>query len=211
MSTLEIIGFPQSTYVRSVRMACEEKGVAYELVLVGPHSPQVNAIHPFGKIPVMRHDGFALCESKAIASYLDAVFPGPRLMPSDPKGAALAEQWVSLINTAMDPVLIRSYLFAYIFPKGEGGTPDRAAIEAVLPKMREQIALLDRTVGREGYLAGPTLSFADLTLLPIIFYLQQFPESQAAIAEARALSAWYQRLAARPSFAKTMPPPRRPN
>ena len=55
MANLEIIGFPQSTYVRVARMACEEKGVAYDLRPAPPHSPEVLAIHPFGKIPAMRH------------------------------------------------------------------------------------------------------------------------------------------------------------
>jgi hypothetical protein len=77
----------------------EEKGIDYEVVDASPHSPEVNAIHPFGKLPVMRHGAFTLCESKAIATYLDRGFPGPALMPSDPREAALAEQWISLVNT----------------------------------------------------------------------------------------------------------------
>ena len=71
MSELQIIGFPQSTYVRVVRMAAEEKGVPYELIPEPPHSDAVNAIHPFGKIPVMRHGDVNLCESRAIAGYID--------------------------------------------------------------------------------------------------------------------------------------------
>jgi glutathione S-transferase len=49
-------------------MACEEKGVPYDLVPVPPHSPEVEAIHPLGKIPAMRHGDITLCESKAITS-----------------------------------------------------------------------------------------------------------------------------------------------
>ena len=83
MANLEIIGFPQSTYVRVARMACEEKGVAYDLWPAPPHSPEVLAIHPFGKIPAMRHGDFELFESKAIGTYLDRMFPGPHLIPED--------------------------------------------------------------------------------------------------------------------------------
>ena len=41
------------------------------------HTPEIDAIHPFGKMPVLRHGDFTLCESKAIATYLDRAFDGP--------------------------------------------------------------------------------------------------------------------------------------
>src|SRR5580700_7038866 len=129
MAKVEIRGFPQSTYTRVVLMACQEKGIDYELKPAPPHSPEVAAIHPFGKIPVMRHGDFELCESKAIATYLDLTFPGPKLIPTEPRHAALTEQWVSLVNTKMDGTLVRSYLLNYIFPKGSDGSPDRKIID----------------------------------------------------------------------------------
>ena len=67
MDELEIIGAPQSTYVRMVRIVCEEKGAAYRLTPVMPHSPPVNARQPLGKIPVMPHGAFSLFESRASA------------------------------------------------------------------------------------------------------------------------------------------------
>ena len=51
MATLEIICAPQSNFVRTVRMACEEKGVPYTLSPARPQTPEVAAIHPFGKMP----------------------------------------------------------------------------------------------------------------------------------------------------------------
>ncbi|HWX85827.1 MAG TPA: glutathione S-transferase family protein [Xanthobacteraceae bacterium] len=207
MPNVEIIGFAPSTYVRTARMVCEEKAIPYELKPAAPHSPDVAAIHPFGKIPVMRHGDFELCESKAIATYLDLTFPGPKLIPTDPRHAALTEQWVSLVNTRMDGTMIRTYLFAYIFPKTDDGQPDRKAIDAVLPALSDEIGLLDRAVANGGYLAGDSFTFADINVMPILFYLQKFPESAAAIAAAKPLADYYARLAARPSFQNTTPPP----
>jgi glutathione S-transferase len=138
------------TYVRVARMVCEEKSVPYKLKDASPHSADVLAIHPFGKIPVMRHGDFELCESKAIATYLDLSFPGPKLIPTDPRQAALTEQWVSLVNTRMDGTMIRTYLFNYIFPKTSDGLPDRKAIDAVAPAVRQEIDLLDRAVAKAG-------------------------------------------------------------
>lgn len=98
----EIIGSARSTYTRVVRMVCEEKGIDYVLTERMLGAPELVAIHPFGKMPVLRHGDFALCESKAIATYLDRSFPGPPLIPSDPRLAALTEQWVSLVNTLIE-------------------------------------------------------------------------------------------------------------
>jgi glutathione S-transferase len=207
MANVEIIGFAPSTYVRAVRLVCEEKAIAYDLKPAAPHSADVSAIHPFGKIPVMRHGDFELCESKAIATYLDMTFPGPKVMPIEPRRAALVEQWVSLVNTRMDGTMVRTYLFAYIFPKTADGQPDRKAIDGVLPEFNEQIGLLDRAVAKGGYLAGDALTFADMNLMPILFYVQKFPEGAAAVAGAKSLAGYYARLAARPSFANTTPPP----
>ena len=77
-----------------------------------------------------------------------------------------------------------------------------------MPAVKEEIGLLDRTVAKGGYLAGDSFTLADINVMPILAYLKNFPESGSAIAAAKSLSAYYDRLAARSSFQKTMPPPR---
>lgn len=210
MSKVEIFGLARSSYTRVVRMACEEKGVVYDLIDAPPHSPGVNAIHPFGKLPVMRHGEFTLCELRAITTYVDLGFPGPRLMPSDPKLAALAEQWISLVNSQMDATLVRTYIFHYIFPKTADGKPDRLAIDAMAPAMRQQISLLDRAVAQTGFFAGDHFTLADINVMPILYWLRQFPEGGEALASSKHLSSFYDRNAARPSFLNTIPPPMPP-
>ena len=207
MATLEIVGIPQSTYVRVARMVCEEKGVPYELKAAPPHSPEINALHPFGKVPGMRHGDVTLCESKAIASYIDRSFGGPKVIPDDPKQAAEVEQWVSLVNTVIDPIMIRTYLLNYIFPKGKDGKPDRAAIEGALPAMRQQADILDKAVAKSGHLAGNGYTLADINLMPILFYVRQFPEGGEIIKSTKNLEGYFAKHSARPSFKNTMPPP----
>ena len=64
----EIIGSARSSYTRVVRLVCEEKGIDYGLTDTLLGAPELRAIHPFGKMPVLRHGDFELCESKAIAT-----------------------------------------------------------------------------------------------------------------------------------------------
>ena len=207
MAKPEIIGSLRSTYTRVVCMVCEEKGIEYVLTEALLGAPEILAVHPFGKMPVLRHGDFALCESKAIATYLDRSFPGPQLIPSDLRLAGLTEQWVSLVNTVMDGTLIRTYLLAYVFPKTADGKPDRKAIEAVTPAVREQLGILDKAVAKTGYLVDDQFTLADINLLPILYWVRQLPEGAEAFAAATHLAGYYERHAARPSFKATIPPP----
>jgi glutathione S-transferase len=206
MPALEIIGVPQSNYVWVVRMVCAEKGVPYEHKSERPHSPSVDALHPFGKIPVMRHGDVTLCESKAIATYIDRVFDGPKVIPDDPARAAIVEQWVSLGNVEFDKLMIRQYVVGYAFPK-EPGKPDMGAIKAAAEKMKPQVEVLDKAVAKTGYLAGDSFTLADINILPMLFYVNRFEEGKALLAGAKNLSAYMAQHFARPSFKASMPPP----
>jgi glutathione S-transferase len=207
MPELEIIGAPQSNFVRTVRMACAEKSVPYALTPAFPHSPEVDAIHPFGKIPVMRHGDLTLAETKAICTYIDLAFNGPPLIPRDPVGAAQTEQWISLINTSFDLVFARQYLAAYFFSGLPGGAPDRTKIDAAVPKLRDMFGILDRALGQRAYLAGSAFTLADMFLLPLIYYLKQMPESAALLTASPNLTGWFERVSARASATATVPPP----
>jgi glutathione S-transferase len=207
MSTVQILGAPFSTFVRVVRIVAEEKGVAYELVPLGPHTPEVDAIHPFGRIPVLRHGDVTLCESRAIACYLDQRFEGPSLIPSSPTEQAHVEQWVSLILTGFDPVLVRSYLLAYVFPGTENGQPDRGRIDSVLPEVELCLDLLTRAVEPTGHLVGTAFTLADAYLIPILAYLKDLPESGKRIADSPALRDYVSQHEARASVRATVPPP----
>jgi glutathione S-transferase len=206
MPELQIIGGPQSNFVWVTRIACAEKGVPCSVVAVMPHTPEVDAIHPYGKIPAMRHGDFTLCESKAICTYIDRAFDGPRLIPADPKLAAQTEQWISIVNTAVDPGCVRRYLGAYVFPRTPDGSPDRPVIDAALPDVQRHLDVLNAAVAG-GHLVGSAFTLADANLIPILYYLRMAPESGAMIARSPALDGYLKRHLARPSVRDTVPPP----
>ena len=206
MTNPEIIGSSRSTYTRVARMVCEEKGIEYVLTETPLRSAELFAINPFGRMPVMRHGDLELFESKAIATWLDLSFPAPFVFPTEPRLAALTEQWVSLVNTLIDRTLVRTYLFAYIAPGTADGRPNRAAIDSIMPAVREQLGVLDGAVAATGHLVGDRFTFADINLMPILHRLGQAPEGAAALASAPHLTRYYQRHGARPSFVRTDPP-----
>jgi glutathione S-transferase len=209
MTRPEIIGSNRSTYTRAICMVCEEKDIDYTLTEVMLGAPELSAIHPFGKMPVLRHGDVALFESAAIATYLDRGFGGPKLFPADPRRAALTEQWVSFVNTVIDRSFVRTYLYAYIATSD--GKPDRAAIDRVMPEVRAQLAVLDKAVAETGHLVDDIFTYADINLLVILDRLRLPPEGAQALGEAANVAAYLKRHATRPSFVRTAPPgpPRR--
>jgi glutathione S-transferase len=206
MAELQIIGGPQSNFVWATRIFCTEKGVPYQHVVALPHTPEVDAIHPFGKIPVMRHGDVTLCESRAIISYVDRSFEGPSLMPRDPLAAVQVEQWVSIVCTTIDPLWIRQYYAAYVLAARAGQRdPDRARINETIPRMEPQFAIMDRAVAKTGYLVGESFTLADAYLTPIVFYMNAVPESAALMAKSPHLKAYLDRQMARPGVQQTKP------
>ncbi len=95
MADIKIYGVPPSSFTRTVRLACHEKGIDYELVPMFPG--QMGALNPFQKIPAITHGDLTLFESTAILRYFDRTFPGPKLWPVDSRQAALCDQYVSAV------------------------------------------------------------------------------------------------------------------
>lgn len=205
MADIVILGPPQSSYLRSTRMACVEKGLEHELRPLDLGSDAHRAAHPYFKVPVLEHGGARIYESNAIVHYLDRAFDGPSLVPTEPLAAARAEQWVSVLNCYMYENFVKRYAFAYIRP-GEGG-PDRARIESSIESVKHDLDLLESQLGETRFLAGDALSHADLLLVTPIQTAAMFPEGKAALAERPKLSAWFAALADRPSAQFLAPPP----
>ncbi len=204
-ATIVLLGDPRSTYVRTARMGLAEKGVKYTLQPVGPHTPEILAVHPFGRLPAFRDGRVALFETSAILRYVEEAFPGPSILPGTIRDRARCEQWVSAINAYYYELMIRRYVLQYIFPKGADGKPDRATIDAAAKEMPAKLAILDGTYGERDVLAGKAVSMADLFLAPILHYVEQFPEGKQLLPNYPNLMRGQAAIRARPSFAATTP------
>jgi glutathione S-transferase len=207
-ATLTLLGDPRSTYTRTARMALAEKGLAYTLQPCAPHSPEVLAIHPFGRIPALRDGEIALFETSAILRYVDESFgSAATLLPGTPLARAQCEQWVSATSAYLYDCMVRRYVLQYLFPRGAGNQPDRAVIDGALKDMPAQLAALDRAYGAGDWLAGGTPSMADLFVAPILAYVERMPEGPALLAAAPNVRRAQAALRRRASFIQTDPTP----
>jgi len=200
-----VYGDQRSTYVRTVLMACEEKGVAYQSQRMVPHSEELMALNPFGKIPAFRHGELVLHETSAITRYLDEAFQGPPLQPADIVARAHMNQWISSVEDYIYEWMVRRYLLQYLFPSGEDGTPDRSTIDASTEVIQKQLAVIDAAYGGRQFLIGESQTLADLFLLPILSYLKEMPEGSRMMAELPNIGIAWSAAAGRDSFKRTAP------
>lgn len=211
MSEIEIIGVDMSPFVRTVRIACEEKGVEYDLTFEYDSGVQALksethlALHPFGRMPAMRHDDFVLFESSAICRYIDDSFEGRALVPGERRQAAIMEQWSSAIADYVMPRLGRDYVVQYAFPKGPGGTPDMEVINKALPLVRDTLKILNGALEEGPYFLGETPYIADFMLLPIIDYVAVMPEGGDLLGAAPNVARFRDAFSKRASYAPTRP------
>jgi len=210
MSQPVVYGDPISTYVRSVRLTLEEKGVAHTLEAVdlvkGQHKGQEHlARNPWGKMPAFEHDGKAIYETTAIMHYVNEAFPGPALMPATPVERIRVNQVISIVDSYGYPASITNIFIPRVLVPALGGQTDEAQVEAAKPQAALFLAEIERLLGATDYFGGDVVSLADLHVLPVLSYLVATPEGQALIAKRPALAAWMARMNGRASVKAVMP------
>lgn len=208
MPKLKLWGFNGSTYVRTVRMLLAEKGVSdYEQaplnVLEGePRKPDHLERHAFGKVPVVDVDGFRIIETAAIARYLDAVLPGPKLVPADPKAMARSAMVEGVVDSYgyMPLVMTAGY---HLFPDFIGGKDDAKHVEAI-KGAKLAVSEIMKIRGSDTFVAGKEIALGDLFLAPIIAYVTMTPHKDEFLGLS-GMSDWWAAVTARESFTSTAP------
>ena len=208
MSEMVLWGFDASTYVRTIKMLFAEKNfTAFEQVplnvLAGePKTPEHLQRHPFGKVPVLDHDGMRILETSAIARYLNDILPGPSLVPATPKDRARMDMLIGVTDSYGYGALTAGVAAYHLFPDFVGGKND-AMRAAGIENGRKVLEFAMATKGDAPFLAGE-LSLADLYLAPIMFYVSLTPDKDALFT-VPGVAAWWAGIEALPSFQNTPP------
>ena len=207
MSDFIVYNIPGSPFGRAVLATLEEKGASYRFSSVAPGTLRVEphiSRHPFGRVPVLEHDGFMLYETQAILRYLDRVMPAPPLTPCDPRAAARMDQAMNVNDWYLFHGVNNVIGFHRIVaPRLMGLAPDEEAIAAAMPKAHAACNELARLLGSQSYFTGENLTLADLLIAPQLHFLAQTPEWTPLSAGKQNLVDWLARMNARPSFEAT--------
>ncbi|GEP57931.1 glutathione S-transferase family protein [Reyranella soli] len=205
--SLVLHGYHYSVYNRIARLALAEKGVAYDRVEVNPFaepSPEYLALHPFGRVPTLVHDGFVLYETGAITRYIDRSFAGPALQPGSPQALARMDQLIGVIDSYGYWPMVRQVFSHRVFRAAAGRPVDEAEIAQGLSGSAKVLAALE-ALASEPFLTGADLSLADLHVGAMVAYFTLAPEGTAALAKYPRLAAWWARVRQHASFTTTDP------
>jgi glutathione S-transferase len=147
-----------SNYYNKVKLVLLEKGIPFteEKVMTKSTDEAVLAASPLGKIPFIRTEHGALCESQVIVEYLDAL-PGTHpLTPADPWAAAKVRELVTFIDLHLELVARELYAQAFF-----GGSVDEVTRSRVRDRLVKHIAGFKRLAKFAPYVGGDTFTQAD--------------------------------------------------
>ena len=118
---VELYHFWSSVCSVRCRMALEEKGVEWQsryidLFKFDQMKPDYLVLNPDGVVPTLVHDGVPIRESTIINEYIDAAFPGMRLVPADPVKAARMREFVRACEDGFIGIVLLT-MVKYILPK----------------------------------------------------------------------------------------------
>jgi glutathione S-transferase len=215
MADVVVFGFPRSTYVHIVRLVLAHKDVHYAFQDLEPEMGSAIhlALHPFDRVPILRHGDFTLYETSAIASYVDEAFDGPALQPKDVRARARMNQWISSLNSYYYPYMI--YHVAHerlVFPQ-LGIASDEKVVAHALPKVERGLEVMEQALAHGGdYLLGGELTLADFFMLPSTYAFGLTEEGKAMYPRYPAVSQWRARMEALPTVKRfrALLPPRDP-
>lgn len=205
---ITLYGFPVSNYVRTTHMVCLEKGLPCAVEPLDMKSDNHFALHPFGKIPAMRHGDVTLWESLAIATYLDRLTPDPALRPADAEGEARMNGWISASIDYLYPAVILNIVIERFADRFGRTTDAKKIADAIAPTTRVlavyEAQLAQSQLAKSPYLVGDSLSLADLFAYPMLDALDKTPEATLLDA-APHIRTWMGAMGARASAQQTNP------
>jgi glutathione S-transferase len=136
---MKIYGVPQSPFVRKAIIALEEKGIPYENepLVPQPKTPELLAMNPIGKIPILRDGDAVVPDSSVICAYLEKKHPSPALYPSDPADYAralfLEEYADTRLAEATLPLLFERMVKQIFFAQPADEARVQSVLDEVLP------------------------------------------------------------------------------
>ena len=162
-----LYGSSLSPYVRKTAAFVREKGIELETrpTGLGETDPEFVEASPFRKIPAFRDDDFAICDSTAIITYLEAKFPEPAMIPAEPKSRARTIWYEEFADTILIASMGKIFFNRIVSPRFLGRPGDEAAAAAAerteLPPILEY---LEKVIPASGFLVDDRLTLADLAV-----------------------------------------------
>ena len=193
---------------RMVRMFMAEKGIDIPKVEVdlrqgeNRKEPYTKNVNPAGQTPALElDDGTVIAEITAICEYVDELKSDkPSLIGSTPQERAITRMWTRRIDLNIAEPAANGFRFSEglkLFQNRVRCIPEAA--EGLKATAREKLAWLDGLMGAKPFVTGNKISLADILLFAVLDFMKDV--GQPLDPANRNLTAWFDRMKARPSAA----------
>jgi glutathione S-transferase len=199
-TTLTLYYHPLSSYCHKVLIALYENNVEFERRIIDfgneADRTELHAIWPFNKFPVIRDHARKrdVAESTVIIEYLDHYFAGKRsLLPTNWEAAFEVRFWDRVFDN-----YVQRPMQQIVGDRIRGNHGDLTSERTTL---KTAYGMINRHMASRTWVSSQDFSMADCAAAPALFYastLQPFPN------ELKHLSAYFDRLTKRPSFARVL-------
>ncbi|MEM7404408.1 MAG: glutathione S-transferase family protein [Pseudomonadota bacterium] len=196
---------------RMVRMFLHEKGLDLEKVehdLMGAENRAApyTSKNPGGQMPALETDGGdVIAETVVICDYLEELHPEPALIGANALERAEARMWNRRIEQRITEHMYAGFRFSVGLGMFKGRMycmPDAA--DDFKAAAQDGLTWLDGLLGDNDYLCGERLTIGDMVLFCCVDFAAK--TGQTIPAELSNLTAWYERMAARPSASASLHP-----
>ncbi len=201
--SMELIEHPLSPYSQKVRIALDEKGLAYRLSIPtaigsGQTPEDFRRANPRGEVPVLLVEGRALYDSTIILEFIEDRFPEAPLLAADPFARARARTIEEICDTTYEAITWGLSEIANF----RRATGEQA--EAMQARAGEELAALHRWLESElagaDWFGGDRFGYADACVVPFVAGAAGFgfPPARGPLAD------WLARCSARASVAASL-------
>jgi glutathione S-transferase len=175
----------------------EELGLSYDIrfyqrdAATNLAPPELKAIHPLGKSPVITDGDIKIAESGAIIEYVLAKYGQGRLQP--PKDGPLHWAYVEWLHYGEGSAMLPLMLNLYTMRLGDAAAPLKPRIDS---EIDNHLGYLSAALGEKAYLLGDELTGADIQIGFVVEVAKNF----GRLAQFPNLAAYVERLHARPAY-----------
>ena len=157
--------------------------------------PELKAVHPLGKSPVLQDGGKTIIESGAIVDYILRHHGGGRLQPA--ADSPLYDSYQQWLHYAEGSAMLPLMLHMYVGRLGEAGAPLHSRIES---EMANHLGYVDRSLAGRDYLMGPDLTAADIQMS----FVGEVAGAFGRFETYPNIAAWVKRFQARPAYQRAL-------
>lgn len=204
---MKLIGSLTSPYVRKVRIVLAEKKLDYQFVQEDVWgSDAILASNPLGKVPcLVMEGGEAVFDSRVIVEYVDALSPVGKLLPSAGRERAEVRTWEALADGVLDALILARLEQTW---SGRAETErSQAWIDRQMVKVDASLKAMAKGLGDKPWCCGGThLTLADIAVGCALAYTDFRFGHIDWRSQHPNLGKLLDKLAARASFADTVPP-----